>query len=118
MFITFVERVITLCFAHAITDMGLQTEFIGKYKHPMSRFYSQADGKKYNIWPLVSIAHGMINGAGVIICTGSTYLGIAESISHSLIDYGSCTGKYGHWVDQGLHLLTKITWVTIWYLLM
>jgi len=42
--------------------------------------------------------------------TGSLFLGLAETLAHSAIDYGKCDGAYGFNIDQLLHVVCKVVW--------
>lgn len=109
----FIEAVIALGFGHAIADLALQTEWIGKYKHYRTEFI-YPDGKAYTIWPWVLLGHSMVNGAVVWIITGNIWLGVAETVCHLFIDFCSTMGVWRLTTDQLLHGLCKVGWAYIW----
>jgi hypothetical protein len=49
----------------------------------------------------------------VYLITNNIWLGIAETISHAIIDDAKCTGKIGFNTDQALHIICKIIWVLV-----
>jgi len=102
-----IEILSWLLFAHAITDLALQHDYIGTYKWRCNNSTTKTR------WVAVSVAHGMINGAGVALVTGNVYLGWAESVAHTAIDYGTTERWWGLAVDQALHFSCKVLWVAL-----
>ena len=104
-----------LCVAHAITDCFLQDPklfSVGYFKNP-NNYEANKTFKEGGHWPYWLFAHGLMNGLGVAVATGSCTLGIAETIAHSLIDYGKCRKWYNVHIDQFFHLICKIGWAYI-----
>lgn len=69
-------------------------------------------------------AHGLINGGLVSLVTGKVSLGIAELVLHTSMDTVKCamiawsrgernTVKLWTWVDQGVHLMSKLLWAVL-----
>jgi hypothetical protein len=58
-------------------------------------------------------AHAGIHGFLVTAITGLPWLGLAEWILHSFIDYCKCHRRYGLAMDQCLHLVCKLIWTII-----
>lgn len=99
-----------LC-GHAVADYGLQNDFVGRNKNrnavPIG-YNPKLHGPIQKVWPYVLTAHAMIHGAMVIIITGNVYFGMAETLSHWLIDFGKCEKWYGIHTDQWLHIGCKV----------
>lgn len=91
-----------LC-GHALGDYALQNDFMAKNK--------ARAGSIPGFWPYVLGSHALIHGLLVALATGSTALGIAETVAHAMIDFGKCEGRYGINTDQVLHLACKATWL-------
>ena len=92
--------------AHALTDYAWQSEFIATYKDPL-----KTTGRdKVGPWWWSMAAHGLINGLGVSLVTGSLWLGIAETILHSVTDTLKCVHRINTWTDQSVHLASKVVW--------
>ena len=103
-----------LIFGHALSDMALQHEYIGKYKARRTKCIDPLTGMQITVWPFVLSAHGLINGALVYWITGSVALGLAETILHILIDFCSCERWINLFQDQILHILCKGVWTYVW----
>jgi len=106
MSLSLLEILWKLGLAHAITDIVMQD---GKLTN-MGRNKIRGQHPHWFYW---LIAHGLIQGGGVYWATGLPLLGLAESVAHTVIDFGKCEHYYGVHVDQGLHLLCKIVWALI-----
>ena len=100
--------------AHTVTDFGLQSEFMAKFK-------SRTCGAGF--WPTVLAAHAGINAAGVaLICflfklPPEVVFAVAmfEFAIHVIIDVSKTEGVLGipsstfaFTLDQILHILTKL----------
>ena len=102
-----------LC-GHAIADYALQSEFIAnnKNRHMIPKGYDpKLHGPKQTIWPYVLTAHALIHGVLVLLITNNLYLGMIETLSHWIIDFGKCEKKYGIHTDQWLHIGFKISYI-------
>lgn len=99
------ELIFKLIVGHAVGDFALQTDFIAKFK---SRWNDQTGT---GMWIYVSISHALVQGGMVFLATGNTYLGIAETGAHWLIDFAKCDSMISLHTDQLLHLLCKALWV-------
>lgn len=103
-----------LVVGHAVADFSLQGEVMAKFKNRHNRPDHIPPGQKLTpCWPYWSGAHALEHGACVALATGSVVLGLCETLSHWIIDFGKCENWYGPHVDQGLHLVCKLTWVLI-----
>lgn len=91
---------------HALADYPLQGDFLAKGKNHKAPI----DG--FPFWHCL-IAHSIIHGGMVALITQNVWLGLAETIAHTAVDYGKCDGRYGINVDQALHIGCKILWVII-----
>mgnify|MGYP001560633772 CR=1 FL=1 len=100
------SELLALVMGHALADFGLQNQFVADYKSPLK------DSTPFGatIWPYVLIAHGLMHGAVVFLITCNPWLGLAETVAHSLIDYCKCTKRIGWHADQWLHLGCKVWW--------
>lgn len=85
--------------AHWVADYPLQGEFLATAKRlgPM---------RVYHL-----VAHAGIQGAGVILVTGSLALGLAEWLVHTVIDEAKNRGWTSFAQDQALHMACKAIWI-------
>ena len=82
----------------------------------MFLFFSLSQNKRKantSAWLYYLWGHGLMHGGGVYIVTGNVYLGLAEAVAHTIIDYLKCEGKFGMVVDQSLHMLCKLIWLGV-----
>jgi len=93
---------------HLIADYPLQTDFIAKGKCPSC-------SPQFVPWYYVLAAHSATHGAAVAMATGSTFLGLCETIVHFCIDVAKCEGVANIHVDQALHVVCKLAWLGILY---
>lgn len=93
---------------HALADYALQNDFVAQAKN-----HTTALGKQFWHWVLPS--HGLIHGGMVFLATGSIYLGIIETVVHTVIDYLKCDGRLTFNGDQLLHVLCKVIYVAVIY---
>jgi len=91
---------------HALADYPLQGDFMAKAKNPKAPLPGVP-------WETVMTAHALIHGFGVSMITGSVVLGLAETVSHWLIDVAKCFGKLDLRADQGAHFACKIAWFAL-----
>ncbi len=99
------EMLFKLLVGHAVADFALQSDFIARMK---SRWNDQSGT---GMWIYVSISHALVHGGAVYLATGNTYLGIAETGAHWLIDYGKCANMISLHTDQFMHVLCKCLWI-------
>lgn len=99
--------------AHAAFDYSLQGDTVAINKSPTANTLLQ----KHVPWYYWLGAHALMHGGAVACITGSAWLGIAETLAHSVIDYGKCLNKYTIHGDQLLHLVCKFVWLFIWFLI-
>lgn len=97
------ELLFLLICGHALCDYPLQGDFLAKGKNhkapiPGIPFYHCLG------------AHALIHGGMVTLLTGSLWLGVAETVLHTIIDYSKCDGRIGFNTDQALHITCKIVW--------
>lgn len=90
--------------AHALADFPLQGEYLANEKIRKTATDLQS-------WMVALTAHALIHGGGVWIVSGSASLGAVEVVAHWLIDWRKGEGKFGHLVDQGLHVACKLGYV-------
>lgn len=105
-----------LLVGHAIADFALQTDWIAKNKnrHAIPAGYNPAlHGPMQSVWPYVLSAHALIHGGAVYFATGSVMLGVLETASHWLIDFGKCERWYGIHTDQFAHIGLKFVWAAL-----
>lgn len=98
------EALFLLLAAHALCDFPLQGEFLAKGKDHTTEL-----GRTW--WPIALPAHALIHGAAVAKVTGSTRLGVIETVAHLLIDRAKCEKKIGFYADQALHVACKVVYV-------
>ena len=102
-----------LVVGHAVMDFWAQSDALAQLKN---RNIANTRGPgAAGIWPYALGAHALHHGAAVAIVMQSIPLGIAETISHWLIDFGKCDGWYGIHVDQAAHLICKVVWLGLFY---
>jgi len=97
-----------LC-SHAVFDGALQTSYLGTKKAPI------VDGVYNPHWFAVLSCHSIICGAGVSLVTGIWWLGVAESIWHFCTDWLSTRKHISFFLDQVSHLVAKVVWLGVWY---
>ena len=94
---------ILLLLAHFVCDFVLQSDRMAVEKCP---------GKDVTLnWRWWLSAHAGTHGLVVSLLTGVPLLGVAEMISHGLIDFGKCRFGYKLIVDQAMHWVCKLIWV-------
>ena len=107
------EILFWLLFGHALADFSLQSDTMAKGKN-RHRKTDPPPGAKYQpMWFYWLTSHALIHGGIVGIITHIWWLGLLEAICHWGIDFFKCENKYGIHTDQGLHILCKIIWATI-----
>ncbi len=95
---------------HSLTDLALQTHFIAKWKDPLL-----VSAARQHSWFEVMLAHALINGWGVLVCTSYVRLAILETFIHFTTDYYSAMGVIPHSLDQFCHITGKLFIACIWY---
>lgn len=101
-----IELLLALVAAHALCDYPLQGDFLSRAKNRMQPLPGVP-------WYQALGAHASIHGAAVALLTGVWWLGMAEAVSHFLIDDMKCRGRISFNADQALHLACKLVWVGI-----
>jgi len=92
-----------LAMGHFLGDFGLQNDRMAVEKCP---------GRDVTLgWQWWLTAHAAIHGFLVAVITGVPFLGVGEWLVHALIDFGKCRFRYSLFVDQCLHLCSKILWL-------
>lgn len=91
--------------AHFIGDTLLQPGRMSDAK--------RIDGDPVIPWWQALTAHGAVHGLLVWSVTGIWWLGLAEMLSHMLIDFHKGRGDLNAWCDQALHIGLKIIWAII-----
>lgn len=103
-----------LLVGHVLADYPLQGEFLAKAKNRLNPIpgvpWYQAMGAH-------AILHGGVVGLICQLAAGLWWIGILEAICHFAIDDAKCTGKIGFNVDQLLHVLCKIVWIFLIFLM-
>jgi hypothetical protein len=89
-----------LLFWHALADYPLQGDFLSRAK--------RRDGVPGFPWYQALFWHSAIHAGGVVVITGSLWMGLVELVAHGMIDYGKCQQRFGINVDQALHVATKV----------
>jgi hypothetical protein len=106
---TFGHLLFLLVAVHAVADFPLQGDMVATQKsrhsdHPIQRHVP---------WFYWMGAHALAHGLGVALVTGSTTLGLCETAAHFVIDFGKCERWYSIHIDQALHIVCKLLWVSI-----
>lgn len=94
---------------HALLDFPLQGDTVAREKD----HNSSSELQKHVPWYYWLSAHALVHGLGVMLVTGSLTLGMLETACHWSIDHGKCNRLYSIHVDQLLHVLCKLAWVTM-----
>lgn len=103
-----------LC-GHALSDFALQSDAMSKGKNRNRKPDYLPEGQKYTpCWPYWLSAHGLISGGLVLLITGSFFLGIVETLLHSLIDFVKCENFTSPHIDQLLHFICRLGYVAFW----
>ena len=102
-----------LLIGHALADFSLQNEAMGKYKYKHRKPEPPEGVKPRPVWYYYLTAHALIHGGTVLLATNSPTLGILETATHWIIDYGKTIRLYNIGLDQTLHLLCKLLWVIL-----
>ncbi len=106
------QRLFLLLIAHAVTDYALQPPNVAlgknRFAGPPPGYEPSAHGKILPVWPMVMAAHALINAGGVYVVTGDITFACIEFVLHFAIDFGKCEKTYNGFVDQALHLSTKL----------
>jgi len=98
-----------LLMAHAVTDFGLQSEWMARAKNFRVPPSLPPPGQRPNVvWPFVLLAHALINAAGVYVVTQRMGFAVFECVAHFGIDLLKCYGGTDVYRDQFLHLSTKL----------
>jgi len=112
---------------HSLADTALQPDAMGRGKSRLRKIDISRvppGQKPLNLWLMWLFHHAIIHGFFVTLITFTITqnlsfalnLGIIESISHIIIDFFKCEGKYNPYVDQALHLIVKLGFIfTILY---
>jgi hypothetical protein len=106
---------VMLC-GHAVADFMLQHPWVAQNKNRNAQTTGhdpKLHGPRQTIWPYVLTAHALTHGAGVYLATGSSSLGLAETVAHWLIDFGKCERWYGIHADQWMHIGCKVVWALL-----
>ena len=107
------ELLFWLLVGHAIADFGLQNDWIARHKsrhfHPPKESSQRPD----LVWLHVLTAHTLMHAGLVALFTGSVWLGLAEFVVHSIIDFFKSERKFGFHTDQFLHIGCKVVWCII-----
>lgn len=102
-----------LLVGHAIADYPLQGDFLSRAKN---RFNPIPGVPWYQAMAAHSIIHGGIVGLICQLVAGLWWIGILEAIAHFIIDDRKCAGKLTYNQDQALHVLCKILWIGLIFL--
>jgi hypothetical protein len=89
---------------HALADYPLQGDFLAKAKSRTAPLPGVP-------WFQALGAHALIHAGGVAWLTGSLWLGLAELVTHAIIDDAKCSGRLSFNQDQALHVACKLAWV-------
>ena len=99
--------------AHALCDFPLQGDNMAQLKNrhtPVDPARVPPGQKPMVTWQYWLTAHALIHGLAVTLITGSTVLGVAETVLHWLIDFAKCENWTTIHTDQSLHVACKVAW--------
>lgn len=100
---TFLTLLFLLLVVHALADYPLQGDFLARAKNHRQPIPGVP-------WWQALAAHSMIHAGGVWLVTGSILLGLAELVSHAVIDWMKSGGGLTFTQDQALHVWFKACW--------
>ena len=111
-FPTFFHLLFLLVAFHFILDFAIQGDFVAKFKA------RHIEGHYNSMWKWVLTAHAAAHAIPVLLFTGSIYLMLFMFISHFVIDYLKCEGKFGFDIDQISHLFVILLISAITYFML
>lgn len=100
------ELLFAMLIGHAVADYPLQGDFLARGKNHRNPITGIA-------WWIILPAHALIHGGAVWAITGSSLLGLLETVAHCLIDWLKCDERTSFITDQVLHVICKVMWVVI-----
>lgn len=100
------NRLLMLIAGHALCDYPLQGDFLSRAKN-------RANPLPGVPWYQALGAHAAIHGGMVAAVTGSTAMGVAETLIHAITDDLKCSGRLSYNQDQAIHLACKALWWTL-----
>jgi len=101
---------------HCIADTTFQTDFMarGKNRHGVIDLSRVPKGQKpIRLWWMWLMHHAMVHGLIIYLLTGRPLLGMIETASHWIIDFGKCENWYNPYIDQLLHISMKVIYVIV-----
>jgi hypothetical protein len=104
------ELLFALIIGHALADYPLQGDFLAKAKNRLNPLPTIH-------WLPPLLSHAIIHGGFVWVITGNVWLGLAETICHAIIDDFKCVKKISFNIDQALHLVCKLIWILLLFIL-
>ena len=66
-------------------------------------------------WQYWMLGHVFAHGLFVAVFTQNPFIGLAEVIFHSIVDYMKCAKWIGIHTDQFLHITSKVVWVILYF---
>jgi len=99
-------KALLLLAGHALCDYPLQGDFLSREK-------DRNNPKPHAPWYQALAAHALTHGGMVALVTGSTRMGIAETIIHAVTDDLKCRGKLSFDQDQAIHIGCKLLWAAL-----
>lgn len=104
-----------LLLGHCLADFFQGGLSKAKRRQPMLKDGVPGPIKPASQWLPWLALHGLLHGAATGLALMSWEACACEAISHALIDWGKCEGKYGTAVDQTLHIGCKVAWLAIFF---
>ena len=99
---------------HALGDYVFQRDIMATSKSRHAEIYKTA-GAGFPAWYYWMFSHALVHGGIVFLITGSTLLGVIETVLHTIIDYSKCEHWIGMNTDQALHILCKLAYIYFIY---
>lgn len=94
---------ILLVLAHFVCDFVLQSDHMASEKTP---------GLDVTLsWHWWLNAHAATHGLAVALLTSIPLLGVAEMLTHAIIDWSKGRMRFSLALDQSAHLACKLIWV-------
>ena len=103
------ETFITLLLVCAVTDVALQTEWMGYVK---GRYHMTVVDEFP--WYYAMGAHAAVNGAGVWFVTRSPWLGLTELGIHFITDHMKTKNRISIHQDVAIHIISRAVYAVVW----
>ena len=95
-----------LMVGHLVCDRPLQSRALSRAKNRHRPVLGTS-------WLQALATHAGVHGSAVALRTGSFRLGLAEAVTHALIDDAKCHRRLSVLQDQAMHVACKAAWALL-----